>query len=701
MRVIHQEGRPLILRTGDLEGNGRDELIVVNSQHSRLDIYSWIPAGERTDPGPADPDRPNDLPMPADFRREELPLKYLPQGLVLEDLDEDGKLELVVLVAPPNKIHVYGRDEEGKRELRETFDLLPGELAPRHEPLLVRRSADGDPEVLVGCSNGIQRLTLKPGSRPKWLTPREQRGREDWWVADVDGDGDQDLVEQSRESHQSLRWFECASSGRLMPAQVLFDRAIHGAKVMQVGEGAAQVLLLDGATTGLLRRYRLGQGKASRLGRQRPLALKGGNKAVWCGLQVGDSPALVVADRQRPQLLMYRLGPDGWDTQQTYPTINDVRAIAAPQARPGTLLLWAENAAELHVSRWEGGRMSYPKPWPQPQSQPQTKDVCSILGLDSVGSTTWWLRQAGDDCELYVWAAGQSAPERTRFDAVNIKKGGHVQWLGDGRLLARRDYRDAPRLIEKDGDKTVTAATAHLKQVPVDELKLVAVDGEIRVARRCDGVLQWLDKALHPVDQIMLPQDRKLADYAALDKARGWALEEEGRYIHLLETDETGIAQVKETIEMNGGVALVQDAVLGLMLVDQHHIVSLEAGQPHELELAESIDGRIDRRSGVKEATIHRICCLDIDGDRDHEVLLFDDRRHQLSVLARKDGKLTPQISWPVFEDKKYPYADGKNTPTIKEPRVVVAFDADGDGYRDLAMACHDRVLIYLAHDEP
>jgi hypothetical protein len=137
------------------------------------------------------------------------------------------------------------------------------------------------------------------------------------------------------------------------------------------------------------------------------------------------------------------------------------------------------------------------------------------------------------------------------------------------------------------------------------------------------------------------------------------------------------------------------------MLVDHDRVVHLAAGRPHELELAESIDARVVRRSGVKEATVHRFRCLDVDGDRDHEVVLFDDRQHQLSVLVWKDGKLTPEISWPVFEDKKYPYADGDESPMVEEPRAVVALDADGDGRQDLAMVCHDRMLIYLARDKP
>ena len=68
--------------------------------------------------------------------------------------------------------------------------------------------------------------------------------------------------------------------------------------------------------------------------------------------------------------------------------------------------------------------------------------------------------------------------------------------------------------------------------------------------------------------------------------------------------------------------------------------------------------------------------------------------------LADEDGKLAPQISWPVFEDKQYPYAD-ENSPLIREPRAIVALDLDGDRQQDLAMVCHDRILIYLARGAP
>ena len=94
--MIEQQGRPAILRRGDLDGDGREELIVVNTRHSRLDIYRWLPADERQPPDPPEKDRPNDLPMAPDFKHSEIHLENLPQDVVICDLDTDGKTELVI-----------------------------------------------------------------------------------------------------------------------------------------------------------------------------------------------------------------------------------------------------------------------------------------------------------------------------------------------------------------------------------------------------------------------------------------------------------------------------------------------------------------------------------------------------------------------------------------------------------------------------
>ncbi|NBX30663.1 hypothetical protein EBR04_09540, partial [bacterium] len=187
---------------------------------------------------------------------------------------------------------------------------------------------------------------------------------------------------------------------------------------------------------------------------------------------------------------------------------------------------------------------------------------------------------------------------------------------------------------------------------------------------------------------------------AAGGRAEAWALEQGGGFLHRLRADEAGVMRVVESVKPPAGVALREDPVLGVILVDQERIVRLSRGTPWELKLVESIDGRIGRRSGVSESTIHRIQATDLDGDGRDDVTLCDDRKHQLTALLRHGPEpLERSVSWKVFEDRKYPYDGGDSKDLVAEPRRIAGLDADGDGARDLAMVCQDRLVIYLARD--
>ena len=704
MRVIEQEGRPRIIRHGDLDGDGHEELIVVNTRHSRLDIYRWLPVDQRKQVAASPVDRPNDLPMAPELERDELTLEHLPQNLVVQDLDGDGLSELIVLVAPPNRILIYERDEEQWKQAR-TEDLLDGELAPHASALLIRPVGEQQFELLISLAEGVQTLRLAPESRPAWLTPREQRGRIDWWLSDLDGDGDHDLIERSRDAKEAIRWFECAADGHLMPAAVLYDQAVGGACLLRTVEGPAQMLLLDGATEGLLRRFRLDRDDPSPVGKRRALALADGAAAVWCGLTIEDRAALVVVDPDGPQLLTYVLSENGWEPQQTFPGLSDVRAIAAPQAEPGMLLLQPKDAADLMVSRWDNGRLTYPKPWPRSEDEADRK----ILELATAGPVTWWVQRVGDFLDLYVWAPDQNKPRRTRFEGEWTDKrkkrtigakANKAIWVGGERLLVKQLHAQHAQLVVHQDGKTVITEPAHLKKARFAEFRHFPMSGKVRVGRLTDGVLQWLGDDLHAVDQIMLAHGEKMSDYIASSSDAGWALQQDGRFLHRMREDESGIAKVVQSVRMPGGINLIGDPVLGLMLLGHNRITQLSEGRTDKLTLLDSIDHRVGRPSGVKHATIHRIKTTDAREAGSDDLMLFDDRRHQLTLLADEEGKLAPQISWPVFEDKQYPYAD-ENSPLIREPRAVLALDLDGDRQQDLAMVCHDRILIYLARGAP
>jgi hypothetical protein len=709
MRVIPLDGRAERLTVADLGNDGRDDVIVVNPRQARIDLYRWLEPDERTREDKKDPERPNELPLAPEWSHGEVSIDEMPVDAVAHDLDGDERPELLVLTTPSNRVSIYTQaadkavDAKGAWKKTGAWDLLAGTPTGKGGCLLVRDLPDDRHELLVSFEQGVQQVPLARGSRAVWLSPRESRGRLDWHLVDLDGDGDDDLVEWSNVARQVVRWYPCAADGALLPAQTIHDLPVDGLRTARPASGKADLLLLGGSDKGVLRRYQLTTGEASAVGRQDALPMAGAAKRGWCGLAIGSGteavPAIVAVDAAQPRLRVQRLGPDGWQAEETFPTLGGVKALAAPSGAPGTLLVWVKDAADLNRCRWDNGRLTYPQPWPQ-EGQDR-----KILALDAVGSTTWWAQRVGADVDLWVWSAAAAEPTRTRFADLGTKVE-QVVWLGGTTLLVQDAYATAGKLVTLVDGKPVVSSPALLAKVDPAEYALLDVDGTPRKARLTDGVLQWLGDDLHPVDQVMLTEGQKIASYLPIppeqagDPAEAWALEQGGGFLHRLRADEAGVMRVVESVKPPAGSALRGDAVLGVVLVDQDRIVRLSRGQPWELKLLESIDGRVGRRSGVSETTIHRVLVTDLDGDGTDDAALCDDRRHELTALLRTGEGLQRSVSWRVFEDRKYPYDGGDSKDLVPEPRRIAALDADGDDARDLAMISQDRLVIYLGRDE-
>ena len=709
MRVIPLDGRAERLTVADLGNDGRDDVIVVNPRQARIDLYRWLDPADRVREDAKDPERPNELPLAPEWSHGEVAIDELPVDAVAHDIDGDKRPELLVLTTPSNRIAIYSQAADkaidAKNAWKKTgeWSLLAAAAGGKSGSLLVRDLPGGKHELLVTCEQGIQQLPLVRGSRAQWLAPRETRGRVDWRLADLDGDGDDDLVEWSNVARQVVRWYACAADGSLLPAQTIHDQTVDGFATCVPNSGKADLLLLGGSDKGVLRRYGLVTGEPTLIGRQDALPMAGAARRGWCGITIGTdgkaTPAIVAVDSTQPRLRVHRLAETGWQAEETFPAIGGIKAVAGPVGSPGLLLVWAKDAADLHRARWENGRLTYPQPWEQ-----EGKDR-KILALDSVGSTVWWAQRVGNDVDLFTWPAGVPEPKRTRYAELGGKVE-QVVWLGGDTLLVQDAYATGGRLVRLQDGKPVVTSPALLAKLDPAEYFAVDVGGTLRKARLTDGVLQWLGDDLHPVDQVMLTEGQKIASYLPIagepgTPAQAWALEQGGGFMHRLQADAAGVMRVVESVKPPAGALLRSDPVLGMVLVDQERIVRLSRGRPWELKLLESIDGRVGRRSGVSEATIHRILVTDLDGDGSEDVTLCDDRKHQLTALVRTPDALQRSVSWKVFEDRKYPYDGGESKDMVAEPRRIAALNADGDAARDLVMISQDRLVVYLGKDTP
>jgi hypothetical protein len=79
----------------------------------------------------------------------------------------------------------------------------------------------------------------------------------------------------------------------------------------------------------------------------------------------------------------------------------------------------------------------------------------------------------------------------------------------------------------------------------------------------------------------------------------------------------------------------------------------------------------------------------DLDGDGQNELAVLDQHENTMHVFVAGERDLRRALSFPIFERTD-------NERSSIEPRAASSGDLNGDGRADLALLCHDRLLIYL-----
>jgi len=712
LAVVPLEDAAPRLLLAEVTGDERDDLVLINRRQSRLEICSMdLPPEAIADSGAragslvVDAGTGGDLNrlgLPDGFHRRLVPLDELPTTAV--DL---GGGRLLVFTDDPFACRILARTDDGWRSLARRR-LLSGTwtgTAP-----LVHRGAAGT-TCLVPCAEGVQLLPLtldgeEPTiSEPTWMRPRERLGRAGWWCVDLDGDGEEDVVEWLHGETGGLRWYPTHAGGLRPPR-----RLAHGwfpACTVLPRDGGALIATLDGGNDQVVRIQALRATAERPFGRLRTLALPA-SPAAWCGVRIGDRDALVTVSPEAARLTCHPVVDGDWGTSVTYPCVEGVADLVPVPARPGLVLLRRRGGGNLAAMRWEGGRFTFPRPW-QPNPDEAEAPAGDVIELHHAVGRTWWVRRAEEALTLWIWEPDADAPRPVAFpgDAADVQD---ARWLGDRRLLVKRRYRQDAELWEAAATGVVRRGAdeiAPLKDCLLDEYRLVVTADGLRPGRFSSGVLQWLDEDLAVTDQVMLGDDQGLIDAIATADGGFHALQDDGRTLHRMEVDDGGVARSAERFELPEGRRLRRDPHLGLIVVGSDRLHRVGPGADPALEPLLAVSARDVAPSNLNDPAVHRLFAVAVEDPGRTDLVLADDTRHRLTVVAldERDGALSARLrsSWPVFDDRSYPYGAmqyPQQGAQVVQPVALASGEVDGEPRIDLALICHDRCLFYLGEGE-
>ena len=353
------------LHVADLDGDGLNDIIVVNNARSRINLlYNQTGKTNLThQPKPAAKREPNELPPDARFRIESIASEKRIFSLVVADLNGDGRPDIAYYGDPRELIVLYNQGTNGwsapKRWPIDDGQLSQNALATGD------LNGDGRTDLVLLAENCVYFLPQKAdhtlGEPQKIPISGSVKSIQ---VVDVDGDGRSDLLLVNWEDRTPFRFRLQKQDGSLGP-EIYFPMA-------PIRSYWADSLEANNKTQVITIAQNSGRAQVSEFTRKPAEALSGSfrqgqfqvwpltrtDKArrgvLWADVNGDGLPDLLVAEPESGQISLYLQQPDGsLAAPKTFPTLAGISDLAVADwngdGQPEIFMLSAdEHAGRRH-----------------------------------------------------------------------------------------------------------------------------------------------------------------------------------------------------------------------------------------------------------------------------------------------------------------------------------------------------------------
>jgi hypothetical protein len=724
-----------LLHAADLDGDGLNDLIVVNNLRSKINLlYNQTGKTNRANSKPPRKLEINELPPDARFRIDSIPTDERIAGLAVADLNGDGRPDLVFYGDAKDLEIIYNQGTNKWSEPKR-WHIEDGRM-DGNALVVGDLNGDGRPDIVLLGDNGSlyflpQQADHTFGEPQKIAysgTPKAVQ------IADVDGDGRNDLLLVDWDSPTPFRFRLQSATGQLGP-EIYFKTQPIRSYCADALEGGAKTYIVTLAQSSsraevseftrkpaepLSGAYQRGQFQILPLNKT-DAAQRG---VLWADVNGDGRPDLLVAEPESGQLSVYLQQPDGsLAPPNTFPTLAGVSQLAAADwngdGHPEIFLLSQKERAVGITAFDQNGRLPFPTLVPL-DGKPLVMAVGSLKAgakpslaviVDKDGQRSLVTRTADGKIRTQ-----KLSPSFTSNPATLAIQDVNQDGLAD--LVALIPYEKIKVLLQKPGgdfdEEDVDPPGGAIEQ---PWLASADVDG--------DGKTELLLPQNNFVRAVVLEQAAKTQDstnkpvwvFRVKDQINGassdsrivgatavaagtnsmpslFLLDAEHKQLTLCERDTNGVWRVARNVELpvsdfSGlkSIALGGTNVQSVAFLGQNAVAWMPlAGDVWDFTTLDGYD------TPIKDGYLNDVVAGDLTGSGRKDLVFLETAKNNLD-LVRFDSnhKLVPGERWQVFEAHTFRGAAN----AVPEPREALVTDVTGDKKNDLVVLVHDRILVY------
>ncbi|APZ94857.1 FG-GAP repeat domain-containing protein [Fuerstiella marisgermanici] len=725
------DGRAFSLVHADFDSDGLDDLVAVDNRASCLRLFRQQKEAE---PGQGKTSRyVNDLASDWRFDVRQISVDKQVAGLVASDFNGDGRTDLAY-VGVPDRLVIRYQPEKGKTEWTERWSVRLPDLAPAAWMIATGDlNNDKRADIAVLGKNATHVIFQEDDGSMKapesLINTSAQLALVQ--IADLDGDGLQDLSYQANEgSDRGLCARLQTKDGRLGP-EVRFDlNQPRSVTLFDVDKEPGKEILTVDSRTGRVQVSKLQHTKRqeddlpARLVQYGIGAATGREKrAIAIGDIDGDMLSdVVVTDPENAQVLVYRQnGIDGLGTAETFPGLLgaiDVCIADLDGDQHAEVILMSDKESAIAVSRFKDGRLVFPEVVARPIDGHEFAAMTILRQKDKTLLAACMKKGSGSSASLKLRLLNTSGDE-SWTDAVDVQTLPPAAIGTRGMNLLSLDadgdaIDDLLAVPSGAGNKGVVllptaaegAANGRWKVEPLNlgtasAGELFVHGRELYVAREAFARKMTFEEDEWKIaDQFNAGESKaRLAGVAVVDL--------DGEADPEVVLVDTGVKKLRVLRKNNGLYRPWKEVELGSLRFASAHVADLNGDQQDDLLLCGSQQFAVlysgQANSELTEVATYEsdrddayaadVIAGDINGDGNVDLAVIDTSIDGVEILRLdKDKGLQAATHFRVFEEKRL-VSDSSARGT--EPREGAIVDVTGDGRNDLILLCHDRLIVY------